>query len=313
MQASATAEGPWGYPPTMVPDQSTGNGTRTVTANGLRFACLEAGPAEGPLALCLHGFPDTAHTWRHLLPRLADAGYHAVAPFLRGYGPTEVPTDGRYDTGTLALDASALHEALGGGSDAVLIGHDWGGLIAYPALAHAPERWSRAVTLAVPPPSSLGFGFFDYDQLRRSWYVFLFQTPVAELAVGLEDHAFFGRLWADWSPGYDGAWDVARVIDSIGAEANLSAAIGYYRAMFAGPPDDPHAAAAQEAAATVAPRPVLYLHGADDGCMGVDVIGPVTDHLGPGSEAAVIEGAGHFLHLERPEMVNEHILRFLAG
>src|ERR1700679_3169255 len=99
---------------------------RTVTANGLEFAYLDDGPEDGPLALCLHGFPDTAHTWRHLLPRLADAGFHAVAPFLRGYAPSSVPTAGAFDTGTLAVDACELHGALGGDEDAVIIGHDWG-------------------------------------------------------------------------------------------------------------------------------------------------------------------------------------------
>ncbi len=88
---------------------------KTVEANGLRFGYVEAG--SGPLALCLHGFPDTAHTWRHLLPALADAGYHAVAPFMRGYAPTEVPADGAFQTGALAADANALHEAFGGSGD----------------------------------------------------------------------------------------------------------------------------------------------------------------------------------------------------
>jgi len=64
---------------------------QTISANGVEFAYLVDGPADGPLALCLHGFPDTAHSWRHLLPRLADAGYRAVAPFMRGYAPTAVP------------------------------------------------------------------------------------------------------------------------------------------------------------------------------------------------------------------------------
>jgi pimeloyl-ACP methyl ester carboxylesterase len=83
--------------------------------------------------------------------------------------------------------------------------------------------------------------------------------------------------------------------------------------MFAGPPVDAVAAEAQAAGGTVAPQPTLYLHGADDGCMGIDTIGPVADFLSPGSEMVVVEGAGHFLHLERPDEVNGHILRFLSA
>jgi len=96
---------------------------RTVRANEIEFALIEAG--SGPLALCLHGFPDTAHTWRHLLPVLAGAGFHAVAPFMRGYAPSAVPGDGDYRVGALIADAVALHQVLGGDGDAVLIGHDW--------------------------------------------------------------------------------------------------------------------------------------------------------------------------------------------
>ncbi len=112
-----------------------------MSANGVEFAYLCEGPADGPLALCLHGFPDTAHTWRYLLPRLAEAGYHAVAPYLRGYSPSSIAPDGRYDQGTLALDACALHGALGGTGDAVLIGHDWGAL----ADLHGPRPPARTL------------------------------------------------------------------------------------------------------------------------------------------------------------------------
>src|SRR5215813_26829 len=149
--------------------------TRTVRANDLDFAIVEAG--SGPLALCLHGFPDSAHTWRHLLPALADAGFHAVAPFMRGYAPTGIPADGEYQIGALAADAVALHEALGGDGNAVLIGHDWGAETAYPAAAHAPERWRRLVTLAVPPAGLDPVLFTNYDQLKRFFYIFLFRDP----------------------------------------------------------------------------------------------------------------------------------------
>jgi len=136
---------------------------------------------------------------------------------------------------------------------------------------------------------------------------------LAEYAVSMDDYAFIDRLWADWSPGFDGAWDAARVKEALASPENLSAAIGYYRAMFAGPPGDAEAAAAQAAAATIAPQPTLYLHGRDDGCMGIDTIGPVTDFLAPGSEMVVVEGVGHFLHVERPGEVNDHIVRFITA
>lgn len=283
-----------------------------VTANGLRFAYLAEGPEDGPLALCLHGFPDTAHGYRYLLPALAGAGYRAVAPWMRGYAPTEVPADAAYQQGALGADACALHEALGGDGRAVLVGHDWGAFAVHSAAPLAPERWRRVVTMAVPPPAILGQSFLRYDQLRRSFYVFLFQTPLAEAVLAMDDVDFLGRLWADWSPGYDAAWDVAKVKESLAAPGNVAAALGYYRAMF-----DPSLAQAAYAAAQGAigtpPQPTLHLQGTDDGCMPVDPDVDVAGALSAGSRDVRVTGAGHFLHLERPEEVNTHILDFLAG
>ena len=284
-----------------------------MEANGLSFSYLEQGPAHGPLALCLHGFPDTAHTWRHLLPELAAAGYHAVAPFMRGYAPTAVPSDGRYQTGALVGDANALHQALGGGRDAVLIGHDWGAMATYGAVAHQPDRWRKAVAAAVPPLAGVGEHFFTYDQLRRSWYTFLFQTPLAEVAVPVDGYRFIERLWADWSPGYEGAWDVARVKEAIGTPARTSAALGYYRALYDDANHDPALAEEQSAALQALIRPTLYLHGADDGAFGVECIGDPLRYLGEGSRVSVIADAGHFLHLEHPDDVNGQIIEFLTG
>ncbi len=277
----------------------------TCVANGLRFALLEAGPADGTLALCLHGFPDTAWTWRHLLPALGTAGYRAVAPFLRGYAPTEAPAPGGYTNAELGRDACALHEALGGGRPGVLIGHDWGALAAYRAAAQAPERWRCLVTASVPPTGPIPVDLFSHEQMRRSWYSYLLQLPVAERLVAADDFRFLERLWADWSPGYDGAEDLVRVKEALRAPASLAAAIAYYR-------DNP--SALPEAPAESAPAalpPLLYLHGLADGCIGADVVDAARPFFPPGAEVAVLEGAGHFLHLERPAEVNERILAFL--
>lgn len=285
-----------------------------LEANGLAVEYLTAGDS-GPLALCLHGFPDSAWTWRHLLPRLAEAGYRAVAPWLRGYAPTAVPADGHYDTGTLALDAAALHEALGGDGDAVLVGHDWGALIGYSAMQDGANRWRRLVALAVPPPGSIAGGFFSYDQLRRSWYMFFFQHPLSDVAVALGDLAFVERLWADWSPGYDAGEDLPRVKDALRDPTNLASALGYYRATLGevGVSPDPAAVALRTAAAGPVPVPTLYLHGQTDGCMGAELAATAGTFLGAeGSRVDLVDDAGHFLHLERPDVVNQLILDFLA-
>ena len=256
----------------------------TVQANGLEFGLLEAG--SGPLALCLHGFPDTAHTWGRLLPALARAGFHAVA----------------------------LHEVLGGGGDAVLIGHDWGAEAAYAAAAYAPDRWRRLVTLAVPPTALDPVLFSDYDQLRRFFYLFMFRDPagLGEAAAAAGGMAFLDRLWADWSPGYHPGQHLARVKQSLRQPANLAAAIGYYRA--ADPPSTPRAPqGTTRQAAGPAPPPTLYLHGANDGCIAADLARRAGPLLAPSSRAIVVDGAGHFLHLEKPGEVTSHILAWITS
>lgn len=128
-----------------------GDEIRFVDANGLRFAYLEEG--SGPLVLLLHGFPDTAHTWDDLRPRLAAKGYRAVSRCLRGYHPTAIPaTDA--DQETLARDPLALIEALGA-RDAVVIGHDFGATAAYGAAALGPDRVTKLFVIAIPHPATL--------------------------------------------------------------------------------------------------------------------------------------------------------------
>lgn len=285
---------------------------RRIDIDGTGFSYLEAG--SGPLALCLHGFPDSAWTWRHLLPELAAAGYRAVAPFLRGYAPTDVPADGLYQPGAIARDTNALHDALGGGEDAVLIGHDWGALATYVAATAEPDRWRRVVAAAVPPQSAIAEAFFSYDQLRRSWYMFFFQSPLADMAVPLDDLSFIDRLWADWSPGYDAAEDLDHVKDCLRDPANLTAALSYYRATIGTGSRDPELDAVEASAAAGPPsQPTLYLHGVDDGCMGIELADKAAAILtSTGSRMERVDGTGHFLHLEAPDRVNRLILDFLG-
>ncbi len=283
-----------------------------TTANGLEFGYLEAG--EGPLALCLHGFPDSAWTWRHLLPALAGAGFHAVAPFLRGYAPTEIPADGRYQSAALALDAAALHDQLGGDDRAVIVGHDWGALATYVAANHEPDRWRRVVTMAVPPAGAVAGGFLTYQQLKRSWYMFFFQHALADMVVPMSDLAFIDGLWADWSPGYDASEDLPHVKDCLRDPANLAAALGYYRATLGGVGVDPALDAVQAKGNEITPQPTLYLHGRTDGCMGVEVAEAGAAFLtSPGSRMEVVDGAGHFLHVEKPAEVNRLVVDFVTG
>lgn len=282
-----------------------------VKANGVEFSYLEDGPPDGPLALCLHGFPDTAHSFRHLLPALAEAGYHAVAPWLRGYAPTSLPADGIFHQAALGSDACALHDALGGDGRAVLVGHDWGAFAAYCAAPYEPQRWHKVVILSIPPPAAMAQAFLTYDQMRRSFYVFLFQLPLGDLALNMEDLRFVERLWADWSPGYDATWDVERVQESLCDAERRSAALGYYRSMFGTAPP-PEQYAPVQAAVAAPPQPTLYLHGEDDGCFGLPADIEVEPLLAEGSVARRVARAGHFLHLERPDEVNGRILEFLS-
>lgn len=283
----------------------------TVHAGGFEFGFLAAG--SGPLALCLHGYPDSAWTWRHLLPALADAGYHAVAPFSRGYAPTDLAPDGRYQAGVLGVDANALHEALGGDEHAVVIGHDWGAMGAYSAAILEPERWRRVVAAAVPPGPVTATGFMSYDQLKLSWYMFFQLTPMADLVVAMNDFEFITRLWQDWSPGYDCSDDVTRFAACMEGPGRMEAALGYYRQTLQPELQDPALADAQNAAFALPPQPLLYLHGTTDGCMSPALAATTGDHLMvPGSRAVMVDGAGHFLQLERPEEFNRLVVEFLA-
>ena len=287
--------------------------TGVVHANGVRFATIEAG--DGPLVLCLHGFPDHAYSFRHQLPALAAAGFRAVAPFMRGYAPTEIPADGRYQSAVLAQDTVALISALGY-SSAHLFGHDWGAIAATGAAILAPEKVSKLVTAAVPHgPSVLNAFLTSYDQQHRSWYMFFFQSPFADAAVAHDDFRFIERLWQDWSPGWKYPPDaMAGLKETFRQPGVLQAALGYYRATLNPMNQDPALADIQTriSMASVA-APSLVFHGARDGCMGVDLLDGMETLFPNGLRKVVVPDAGHFVHQEKPDIVNRVLIEFLKG
>jgi pimeloyl-ACP methyl ester carboxylesterase len=288
-----------------------------VRANNLTFEYMAMG--DGPLALCVHGFPDSPYSYRYLLPALAEAGYRAVAPFNRGFAPTELPDDRHHvHTSMMVNDQIALHEALEGDEDAVLIAHDWGAVAAWGAAGKEPDRWRRCVIMNIPPFEIFGENIVKYDQIKRSFYFWYFQMQRAiEDVIVTDDFAFIDNIWADWSPGYDASDDLPKFKDCVREPAHLQAALGYYWGQFDptrfGSPDW----VAQQAAAWGADitQSTLYLHGTDDGCHGMtqEQVDRVPQYCGPGSQSELIHGVGHFMMVQRPSDINKRVLDFLGS
>lgn len=264
------------------------------------FHALELGERSARPLVFLHGFPDhppTAETFLGLLGRT----HRVIAPWLRGYAPS--PLAGPYDLGTLAADAIALIDAIGGPVD--LVGHDWGAVIAYAVCAIAPERVRKLVTLAIPHPVTFLRSFVHPAQLRRSWYMALFQVPGAERLVARDHFALIDRLWRTWSPGYHLDRERRRELHACLA-ASLPAPLGYYRAIL-------RPIGGLPARVAVATRriqtPVLQLHGAQDGC----VMPPSTDDASRFADRVleVIPNVGHFLHLESAGSIAARVASWL--
>ena len=276
-----------------------------TTPRPLTFGDIE--DASLPLAVLVHGFPDTPHTWRHLGPELATHGYRVVAPWLPGY---DAAVGKPISVGTYVRSVLEVRGAYQGNDRDVLVGHDWGAVTAYGVVTLNPAAFGRLVTLAAPPAGALA-AMFSYRQLKRSFYIWLIQQVGLPETVLLEP-GFWESLWADWSPGYDPRDDVAELRRYVTAD-NIGNVIATYRASFNPDFADPDARA--EALATLQDPPLatLYLHGADDGALGVDILGQPSAHLpAAGSAFELVGGVGHFLHLERPDVISAKILDWLG-
>jgi pimeloyl-ACP methyl ester carboxylesterase len=279
----------------------------TIEASGMTFGALAWGDSTAPLALLVHGYPDSAWTWRHLGPLLADRGWRAVAPFTRGYAPSDLAPNDSYLINDQIGDILALQTALGDDARSVLIGHDWGAVATWGVTAVEPSRFDRYVTLAVPPTAALLKAFTSLKtlpialrQARMSWYIFYNQLPASER--GLD--RVIPKLWRDWSPGYDAHEDIAHVFAALSGPGRRRAALRYYRDTLRGGP---------RGTSTAEPgAPALYLHGAQDGCMQAAIGGLFPEVFAAGSTVEIVPGVGHFLHLEDPVGVGGLIADYLG-
>ena len=278
------------------------------------------GSPDAPIALCLHGFPDTAYGWRKIAPRLVESGWRVVAPFMRGYAPSSIPSDGSQHIGAVMDDALRVRTAAGGTERDVVIGHDWGALAATGLAAMPDSPFAKAVIMSLPTPAAFQPWRRVVDrgrlvrllprQLLRSWYVIYFQFPwLPERSASW----IVPLLWRRWSPGFRAEQDLRHVDAAIGTPQSWRAALGTYRATVRST-RVPARYSELNLLWNEAPiLPSLYLHGRHDGAMTSAFTPWVEKVLPAGSEAAIVEDAGHFLQLEQPEKVADLVLAFIGS
>ncbi len=281
--------------------------TRRIQANGLSFAVDEAGDGDA-VALCLHGFPESRFSWRHQLPALASAGWRAVAPDLRGYGDSDKPYGKEaYRLDHLVADAAALFDALGA-RRRLLIGHDWGAMVAWSFALRQARPLDGLVVMNVPHPTVFRHALrHSWVQRRRSWYMAAFQLPWLPEAI----------LTA-W-----GAWGVGQAIRGMAVDkpafppqvlnvyrrnacrpGAMTAMINYYRANMAGLGDGE--------AAPMIQTPTLMIWGEQDKALGLEL----TEGYGPLVSDFTLErlpGVSHWVQQEAPAQVNARLLAWTAS
>ena len=285
--------------------------SRVLRVGELRFQADELG--QGPLVILLHGFPDHRGTWRHQLPALAAAGFHAVAPSLRGYEASSQPRDRQYRVAHLAEDVAAWIDALGA-PQAHLVGHDWGAVVAMAAANHLGDRVASLATLTVPPLHRISAMIrYRPGALGRLWYMALFQSRfLPERLLKDPEGRLVRRLWRDWSPSWScPEAEMREVIRAMRQPGVGRAALSYYRQL-----PDCLSQAGRRSWALLRQKvqpPTLALRGAEDGCIDPAVyeVGLREEDFARGVQSEVFEGVGHFLHQEAPERFNERLITWL--
>lgn len=288
--------------------------TRFVTANDLRFEVDSCG--DGPrLALCLHGFPEHSFSWRYQLPLLAELGYTAWAPNLRGYGRSSRPPGvSAYQLETLVADVAGLIDAAQTAGcradDTVLIAHDWGAVIAWTFAIRRVRALAKLVICNVPHPACARAALRSWEQLKKSWYIFAFQLPaLPEWWLGRAGAIRVGELIRNSS------CDRARFPDEVvevyarnaAQPGALTAMLNYYRALVRG------GGALRQRRAGYPPIdvPTLMIWGEADVALSKRTTYG-TDRYVNDLTLRYLPGVSHWVQQEQPEAVNAMLRAFLC-
>jgi pimeloyl-ACP methyl ester carboxylesterase len=281
---------------------------REVTANGARFHLAEHGPEDGPLILLLHGFPEFWWSWRHQLVALGDAGMHVVAPDLRGYGGSDKPPRG-YDAYTLSSDVAGMIRALGA-PRAHLVGHDWGGLLAWAVATLHPSIVQSLAVIGMPHPVRMRAALaHDAAQLKASSYIGFFQLPRApEARLVRNDAAYVEDLLRRWGgPGFPDAETSRRCRAAMQISGVAHSAMECYRWAVRSQ-TRPSGLRFVRLMARGVQSPVLQVHGALDSCtLPSTALGSET-FAHAGYDLRMLDGVGHFPHEEAPDVVSKLLL-----
>jgi epoxide hydrolase 4 len=276
------------------------------STNSVRLHVAEAGPPDGPLVLLLHGFPEFWYGWRHQIGPLAEAGYHVVVPDQRGYNLSDKPAGvGSYALETLAADVIGLIDSYGT-RPALLVGHDWGGVVAWWVATRFPERLERLAILNAPHPAAMKRHLLrDPGQMLRSWYVFAFQIP------WLPEACLRWRAWRSLvqslettsRPGTFGESDFHHYRQAWSQPGAITSMIHWYRAGLRGF----LSTADTDAKVTV---PTLLIHGINDQFLGPSLMRSCLDFC---TEARYepIDNATHWVLHEEVDRVNQLLIDFL--
>jgi pimeloyl-ACP methyl ester carboxylesterase len=287
--------------------------TLSLSLPSLRMQALEAGPLHGPLVLLLHGFPELSESWREVLPMLGAAGFHAVAPDLRGYGGTDRPKHG-YDLDTLAADIYQLARHLQPGRPAYVVGHDWGGAIAYHLAAHHPEVVDKLAVINCPHPAVMARRLWNPAQLARSWYMFFFQLPwLPERKLSQNDGAAVPRsirralVHKERVP----LERLQPYADNFANPEAARAALAYYRSAIRGVMT-PWGLRRMLSGYPRIRAPFLLIWGEEDIALGRELTYGLEPWFEHPPQVRYLPDVGHFVPLEAPEQVAALLTEFLG-